>query len=648
MTQIADARLHDEMMRTAGDTAVRSHAPTLPADHPMDMPVQDLWDGRRRPTRSSQLGISIWLWTIASRIMLIAITLALSGGFAWGLYDVLQPSQSFPLLIALITFSTVCFAWVAFGSAMAIVGAVNLMLRGDADTLDLPADPITLTSRNALLFPVYHEDPSDVRATIDAICDQLVLRGDADAFDVFVLSDTRTPDAVKYERAVFQSGTNRFGGLKLYYRNRSENSGKKAGNIAEWVTRFGRAYDHFVILDADSVMSGETLVRLAAAMEKHPMAGLIQTVPRLIGSQTLFARLQQFAHGVYGPVIAAGYAAWQGASGNYWGHNAIIRTEAFAQSAGLPTLNGPPPFGGPIQSHDFVEAAMLRRAGWGVHMVPSADGSFERCPPTLIDMAIRDRRWAQGNLQHARVIGAPGLPLVSRIHMGLGIFAYLASAFWCLALLIGLWLTAATQGQVPSYFPTDTQTLFPQWPVYDPQAALQLLLLTAFVILLPKVIGILFAVIESVQRGDKRSGDIVTGGVVEILMSMLLAPVMMATQIRSVLEIFIGRDSGWSAQNRTSGAPSLHELWVFHRWHVLIGLSLAWSCWSLSWYVVAWMSPIIVGLVLSPWLSWWTAGRAGAGFDRHLATHEDVTTPRIVTRVLELTSVVRDRDTAKG
>ncbi|MEO1544259.1 MAG: glucans biosynthesis glucosyltransferase MdoH, partial [Pseudomonadota bacterium] len=543
MTRTADIKFHEAMLRADGsDIRTGAHGSALPDDRPLDMPTQDLWSGGRMPTWSSQLGSSIWMWTIASRVLLVAITLAVSSAFAWGLYEVLQPSRSFPLLIALITFSTICFAWVAFGSAMAVVGLFNLVFRGTADTLQLPEGHVTLSSRNALLFPIYHEDPRGVRATIDAVSEQLALRGHGDDFDVFVLSDTRASEDVRNERTVFQSDAGRFGGLNVYYRNRSDNAGKKAGNIADWVTRFGRGYDHFVILDADSVMSAETLVRLAAAMEKHPMAGLIQTVPRLIGSQTLFARLQQFAHGVYGPVIAAGYAAWQGASGNYWGHNAIIRTEAFAQSAGLPTLHGRPPFGGPIQSHDFVEAAMLRRAGWGVHMVPSADGSFERCPPTLIDMAIRDRRWAQGNLQHARVVGAPGLPIISRIHMTLGIFAYLASAFWCLALLTGLWLTAATQGYVPSYFPTDTQTLFPEWPTYDPQGALQLLVVTALVVLLPKLIGIGLEVWTSIQRKQNRWADVVTGGVVEIVMSMLLAPVMMATQIRSVAEIVLGRD----------------------------------------------------------------------------------------------------------
>jgi membrane glycosyltransferase len=212
--------------------------------------------------------------------------------------------------------------------------------------------------------------------------------------------------------------------VHIYYRARADNIGKKAGNIADWVERFGGGYEFFIILDADSVMSGALVVQLAEQMARNPRTALIQTVPRLVGADTLFARLQQFAVAFYGPVIAAGFAAWHQESGNYWGHNAILRTRAFAQSAGLPTLAGTPPLGGHIQSHDFVEAAFLRRAGWQVWMLPYLQGSYEGCPPTLIDVAVRDRRWAQGNFQHLRIVRAGGLPWVSRLHLAMGTYTY--------------------------------------------------------------------------------------------------------------------------------------------------------------------------------------------------------------------------------
>ncbi|MBI4724695.1 MAG: glucans biosynthesis glucosyltransferase MdoH, partial [Rhodomicrobium sp.] len=211
---------------------------------------------------------------------------------------------------------------------------------------------------------------------------------------------------------------------RIFYRRRSANTGKKAGNVADWCRRWGANYEYMLVLDADSLMTGESVTKLALIIEKNPDFGLVQTVPISIGRNTLFARLQQFAGRLYGPMLATGLAFWHRGVSNFWGHNAIIRTRAFIESAGLPMLPGKPPFGGPILSHDFVEAALLNRAGWRVCMVPDLPGSYEEIPPSLIDFAMRDRRWAQGNLQHSRVLLASGLHWVSRVHMAMGIMAY--------------------------------------------------------------------------------------------------------------------------------------------------------------------------------------------------------------------------------
>ena len=202
----------------------------------------------------------------------------------------------------------------------------------------------------------------------------------------------------------------------MFYRRREKNTSRKAGNIADFVSRWGGAYKHMVVLDADSLMSGRTIVRLAAAMEADPDAGVIQTLPLVINRNTLFARVQQFAARIYGPVIAVGLSEWMGHDGNYWGHNAIIRTEAFAAHCGLPDLRGRPPWGGHIMSHDFVEAALMRRAGYAVYMLPTLGGSYEESPPSLIDLSTRDRRWCQGNLQHIRILFGKGFHWASRQH----------------------------------------------------------------------------------------------------------------------------------------------------------------------------------------------------------------------------------------
>jgi membrane glycosyltransferase len=200
-------------------------------------------------------------------------------------------------------------------------------------------------------------------------------------------------------------------------------------------------------------MSGETLVQLVAAMQEHPDVGLIQTLPIIVNATTLFARVQQFAGRVYGPLIAHGIAWWHGAEGNYWGHNAMIRTRAFAECAGLPELSGRKPFGGAIMSHDFVEAALIRRGGWAVHMVPAMRGSYEEVPPTLTDLAIRDRRWCQGNLQHAAVLPARGLHRISRLHLLTGIGSYITAPLWLLFILTGILIAVQARFVQPDYFP---------------------------------------------------------------------------------------------------------------------------------------------------------------------------------------------------
>src|SRR5690606_2122972 len=223
-------------------------------------------------------------------------------------------------------------------------------------------------------------------------------------------------------------------------------------------------------------------------MSADPQLGLLQTVPLLVGRRSLLARLQQFAGRMYGPVIARGVAVWSGDDGNYWGHNAIIRIAAFAESCGLPELPGRRPFGGHILSHDFVEAALLRRRGWKVRMLPKVMGSYEESPPSLIDLAVRDRRWAQGNLQHAKVVGAAGLTMPSRMHLAFGIMSYVASPLWLVMLLLSFALSVQAGLHNPEYFPLEIQ-LFPNWPRFDAQRMLELFIFCMGVLLLPKALG---------------------------------------------------------------------------------------------------------------------------------------------------------------
>jgi membrane glycosyltransferase len=340
--------------------------------------------------------------------------------------------------------------------------------------------------------------------------------------------------------------------------------------------------------------------------------GIIQTLPLLHNRWTLYARMQQFAGRVYGPVVAAGLAAWHGRDGNYWGHNAIIRVKAFAECGGLPELKGRKPFGGHVLSHDFVEAALLRRGGWAVTMLPQLSGSYEETPPSLIELAGRDRRWCQGNLQHMKIVGARGLHWASRVHLIQGIMSYLASPLWLMLLAAGLVLSAIAQYAEPNYFP-EGFSLFPVWPVFDPARALELFAFTAAVLYLPKLLGVILAMRDRrVREGCGGASGLLSSLVVEVVLSALLSPIMMLIQSRFVTDVFLGRDSGWSAQTRDDVGISLTQAVRSHWLHTLVGIGAGVLAYSISWTTFLWFLPIVAGLVLSIPISW-ASGRMGLG-----------------------------------
>ncbi|MBO0734926.1 MAG: glucans biosynthesis glucosyltransferase MdoH, partial [Methylocapsa sp.] len=341
-----------------------------------------------------------------------------------------------------------------------------------------PPLPAALRPTTAVVMPIYNESPARVFGAVAAMIEEVEATGLGQAFEWFFLSDTTDPEIFVAEEQTYLAVRERFGAdCRIYYRHRPKNSNRKSGNIQDFVTRWGGRYEHMVVLDADSLMAGKTIVALAAAMEADPDSGIIQTFPLIVNRNTFFARLQQFAARIYGPVIAAGVAITMGRDGNYWGHNAIIRTAAFAACCGLPALRGRPPLGGHILSHDFVEAALMRRAGYAVYMLPSLGGSYEECPPSLIDLSTRDRRWCQGNLQHSRILSAKGLHPMSRQHLMTGIMSYAASPLWMAQLIAGIVIVVQASYIRPEYFPGGF-SLFPAWPRFDPERSLELFALT--------------------------------------------------------------------------------------------------------------------------------------------------------------------------
>ena len=347
--------------------------------------------------------------------------------------------------------------------------------------------------------------------------------------------------------------------------------------------------------------------------------------------------MQQFSGRLYGPLIAAGIAWWHGTEGNYWGHNAIIRVRAFAQDAGLPDLPGRKPFGGHILSHDFVEAALMRRAGWAIRMAPTLGGSFEECPPSLLDFAARDRRWCQGNLQHLGVLPARGLHWVSRLHLLTGIGTYLTAPLWLLFLVFGILISLQAHFVRPEYFPKGF-SLFPKWPAEDPILAAWVFVGTMGLLIVPKLLGYVLLATQTRNRKQFGGGVVVfVGLMIETFLSGLIAPVMMIFQSSAMGEILLGRDAGWQVQRRDDGEWSCEELIRKCAVPTLFGVGMAASAFAVSLPLLLWMAPVIIGLLLCIPIAM-LISKASNPNSRLFRTPEERAPPQILIRANELAS----------
>lgn len=571
----------------------------LPPEAPLAMPVQSLtrYDPVRRRRLRGEPRVRL------ARAGLFVTAALLTAYLTHQMWMVLSVGELTSVERVMLGLFVINIAWVAFGAMSPLIG----FFLGQEEPKMGTGTP---RKRTALLMPTYNEDPAPVFGAACAMMRAIHARGAGEAFDLFLLSDTTRADVWLDEQALVDvARADPDIGSRIFYRHRGRNARRKAGNIADWVERWGGDYPFMLVLDADSLMEADCIIELARRMEADDTLGILQTSPQLIGGATPLARVQQFASRVYGPVLTRGLRAWFGNAGNYWGHNAIIRTQAFAECGGLPELPGKPPFGGLILSHDFVEAAFVRRGGYAVRMADDLHGSFEHAPPNLLELAGRDRRWCQGNLQHSRLFGTAGLHPLSRLHLFMGVMSYLASPFWLFFLLSGMSLALHAALVPPDYF-LDRWSLFPDWPRIDPERAMALFGICMLVLYAPKLFGTASFLRDPDSRG-LRIGT-VFGLLGEVLLSALVAPIMMMVQSSSILQILTGRDSGWAAQARDADRVAWPLLWRFHRRHMMIGLLLALAAGAISWRLLAWMSPALLGLVLAVPLSAFM-GSAAAG-----------------------------------
>lgn len=478
--------------------------------------------------------LPVWL-RHASHLGPVALLTALAGVGAAHAIRLDGPPQV--LLAALVALSV---GLLALSSWPAILGFILDAFRRKGGRGQLtPAWP-TGRARTAILVPIYEEDPDRVFAAVEVMRASLAVTG-AGEVAVFVLSDTRRPEAAAAEEEAYRALLARIAvapghgrRAAVHYRRRASNTRRKAGNVAEFLERWGGAYDFMVVLDADSLMTGRAIAQMIGTMEANPRAGIVQTMPYAVGRDSLFARVQQFAGRLYGPMLARGLAFWQGPRGGYWGHNAIIRIQPFMQHCGLPDLPGRAPLGGEILCHDTVEAALMLRAGWDAWLVPGIEGSYEETPTNLLDHLVRERRWCQGNLQHLRVLRARGLKLASLLHIGVGILHYLSAPL----LLASLALSTALRGS------WGTTAEAGHW-----QGALLVLVLA--LMFAPKLLAI--GTVLATKGGAQPyggAGRLLASALLEQVFSTLAGPILTVFYTVFVATTLMGRVVRWDAQAR--------------------------------------------------------------------------------------------------
>jgi len=503
---------------------------------------------------------------------------------------------------ALIASFAILFGWIATGFWTAVLGFV-LRRGGDRHSLlrrhaaaDLTAAP---AARTAVVMPLYHEPVERSLAGLRAVYLSLQRTGHLDQFDFYILSDSRDPEVWLAEQASWHRLCQQLDGFgRVHYRRRVTHLRHKSGNIADFLRRWGGSYRYFMVLDADSLMSGAALLRMVNLMEREPQVGILQTSPAIVNARSAFARLQQFASRAYGAIFATGLAGLQLGEAAYWGHNALIRTAPFMKYCGLRSLPAFGLFRGPIMSHDFVEAAYMRRAGYEIWLEPELVGSYEEHPPSLIDELTRDRRWARGNMQHLwLLLRGRGIRPAHRVVFAHGAMSYLASPLWLMFLILsGIEATRYILWPI-NYFPAGP-SLFPLWPQWNPNWAIQLAGSTAVVLFLPKVIAVVDLLLAGQARAYGGSGRLLLSTLIELLASIMLAPIRMLAHSRFVLEALFNVSLRWAGQNRSAeitwAAALLHHL-------PATLLALVWASYAywLNPHYFYWSLPVTLALLLA-------------------------------------------------
>ncbi len=560
--------------------------------------------------------VAVW-----RRLILLALILAQTYVATNAMVRILPYHGGQFLEIPILVLFAVLFGWISAGFWTALAGFVLLLRGRDRYAVTqavkysdmVVGNVIPPGARTAIIMPICNENVARVFAGLRATYESLEQTGELDRFDFFILSDSYEPDIRVAENEAWADLCHALDGFgRIFYRWRQHRIKRKSGNVADFCRRWGKDYRYMIVLDADSVMTGECLTALVRLAEAHPNAGIIQTAPRAAGRETFYARMQQFATCVYGPLFTAGLHFWQLGESHYWGHNAIIRVAPFMRHCALARLPGRGALAGEILSHDFVEAALMRRAGWAVWIAYDLPGSYEEMPPNLIDELSRDRRWCQGNLMNFRLFLMKGLHPAHRAVFVTGAMAYLSAPLWFAFLLLSTALLALHTLAEPQYFVAPYQ-LFPIWPEWHEEWAVSLFGATAVCLFLPKILSVLLLM----RRNARPFGGgvrLVLSMAGELVMSALLAPIRMLFHTQFVLAALFGVTVGWRSPPREDAQTPWSEALRRHGWHTLLGVVwtgfVAWLNPSFLWWLLPVVGALLFSIPISVYSSRVTLGRS--------------------------------------
>ena len=540
--------------------------------------------------------LRVWLFAIAA--------IGLSGYGISIMFEILNSNGMTLLEYALLALFSITFAWIVTAFCSGCIGFILQLFRIDPLTLRR-IKPVSINNealskqKTAVVMPIYNEDTHRVIAGFEVSLQSLKATGQLKNFDFYLLSDTQDATIASNELSAWHALCERLGDTakQIFYRRREDNKHRKVGNLTDFCERWGSQYEHMIVLDADSVMTGQCMLELTTSMLNNPQAGLIQTIPIPVRQDTFFGRFLQFASILYSPMLATGSAFWQTDKANYWGHNAIIRVSAFIDCCGLPTLKGKAPFGGEILSHDFVEASLLHSENWDVLLLADIEGSYEEVPSNILDYAVRDRRWVQGNIQHLGLLSSAKLKLMSKLHFLLGATAYISSLIW-LSMLALSTIDAVTRALNSDVYFNRAYQLFPTWQIAKTDLIDSLLYLTIIILLLPKLMGVIVTLVHRKQRFGGAL-KLILGSIIETIFAIIVAPLMMVFHAYFVVCVFLGKKVKWDAQPREGRMVPWKEAFGYTLFSSLV--AIVWG--SVAYYFTPvffwWLSPILLGLILA-------------------------------------------------